>query len=213
ADNTTVIPDVAVGFARTAGNGSTSAGVVITDENGRAAVTLTLGTAAGANTFTAASGTLIGSPVTINISGTAGAAAQLVKISGDSQTGAVGTGLANPLIVEARDADGNVKSGVAVTFTVGGGNGSVAPTGVQSTGSNGRVQITATLGTAVAIHQFTASAPGLASVVFSETGTLTPANVTITAGNNQTVAPGISLLTPLKVHVTNAAGIIVPNAA
>jgi len=205
-----VIPGVTVSFAKTVGNGSVSTPSAVTGNDGRASVALTLASIAGLNAFTA---TVAGLPMsTVNITGSADVVTQLVKISGDSQTGGVGTALANPLIVETRDVYGNVKSGVAVTFVVTGGNGSVAPAGPQTTAGNGRVQVTATLGTAVGTHQFTASATGLTSVLFAETGTLIPSNVTITAGNNQTVAPGISLLTPLTVRVRNGGNIAVPNA-
>jgi hypothetical protein len=189
-------------------------GAVVGTTNGVAASTFS-GQLAGSYIITASSGTL--TAATASIAVTAGPAVALVKISGDGQTGGVGAALAVPLVVEARDVFGNVKSGVAVTLTVTGGNGSVTPTGAQTTGSNGRIQVAATLGTAVAAHQFTASAPNLTSVIFSATGTLIPATITKTAGDSQTVGvvgtgnPGIVLDT-LKVHVVNTGGIVVPNA-
>ncbi len=203
------IADVNVTFAASAGGGSVSPTVVATGSDGRATTVVTLGNTVGTNTFTATVSGL--SAFSANVSSTAGAAASLAKISGDNQTGGVGTALSSPLVVEARDQFGNVKSGVSITFTASSGGGSVSPSTAQNTGTDGRVQVTATLGSAVATHQFTAASTGLTSVVFSATGTLVPATVTLQAGNSQTVAPGISLLTPLKVRVTNAGGIVVPN--
>ncbi len=206
------VPGVTVTFAKTVGNGSVSPSSAVTGSNGQASTTVTLSQTAGANTFTATATGLTGSPVTVSVTGVAGNATRLVKIDGDDQTGGVGTQLAKALLVEARDQFDNPKSGVAVTFSVTSGNGSVSVTTAQNTGSDGRVQVNATLGSAVAIHQFTAASTGLTSVVFSATGTLIPASITKSAGDSQTVAPGISLLTPLKAHVTNAGGIVVPNA-
>ncbi len=153
-------------------------------------------------------GNVTGSNVSIDV--TPDVAVSLAKISGDNQTGPVGTALASPLVVEARDQFTNAVSGVAVTFTVTSGNGSVNPASAQNTGANGRVQVSATLGSNTGTHLFTASASGMPSVVFAATGSLVPANVVISGGNNQVVAPGISLLLPLKVHVTNSASIPVP---
>ena len=79
------------------------------------------------------------------------------RARGDGQTGGVGTALASPLVVEVKDQFGNVVSGFGVTFTASSGGGSVNPSASQNSGTDGRVSVTATLGSAVAQHQFTAA--------------------------------------------------------
>ena len=77
-------------------------------------------------------------PVTISIGGVssntvtmavATGAAQtpttLSLVSGDSQTGTVGTALANPFVVRVTDANGDPVAGVTVTFAVTAGAGTL----------------------------------------------------------------------------------------
>ena len=73
----------------------------------------------------------------------------LVKISDDEQEGVPGRVLETPLVVEVRDQDGNVLEGVAVTFVVTEGEGTLsAKTSLSAktatTDSSGRAQITLT---------------------------------------------------------------------
>lgn len=213
------VPDVNVAFSRTAGDGKVDGGTAdlakVTGSDGRASVTLTLGNTAGTNTFKATVSQL--TPVTVSITGTAGNATQLVKITAD-QSGEAGTQLSNALIVEARDQFDNPKSGVPVTFAVTSGSGAgatVSSTSEQTTGTDGRTSVTATLGTSAAPYTFSGTSSGLTGspVTLSATATLTASKIELVSGNNQTVAPGISLLTPLKVKVTNAGNVAVPNVS
>ncbi len=203
------VPGVAVTFAVTTGNGAVNPTPVTTDANGNASTTITLGQRAGTNTYSAAANGV--TTISVSVTGNADVLASLAKISGDAQSGGVGAVLTAALVVEARDQFNNVKSGVSVTFTVTSGNGSVSPTGAQNTGADGRAQVTATLGTTSGTHNYTATA-GAFTQVFSETATLIVANMTITAGNNQVAKPALSLLTPLKVHVTTSTNVVVPGA-
>ena len=70
---------------------------------------------------------------------------RLVKISGDKQQGTPGAALANPLVVEVKDQDGSVLEGVAVTFSVIAGDGTLSAS-ADTTDANGRAQTTLTLG-------------------------------------------------------------------
>src|SRR5204862_1173008 len=98
----------------------------ITDANGIAATPAwTLGTTAGSNTLTASIGT--GNPVTFTATATAGAATQLTIHAGDTQSATVGTALATPPAVFVQDQFGNPVAGVAVTFAVTSGGGTVSP--------------------------------------------------------------------------------------
>ncbi len=70
---------------------------------------------------------------------------ELVKISGDNQQGTPDVALANPLVVEVKDQNGDVLEGITVTFTVTAGGGMVSTT-TDTTDASGRAQTTLTLG-------------------------------------------------------------------
>jgi large repetitive protein len=96
-------------------------------------------------------------------------AAKLQIVSGDAQSAAVNAVLAAPFVVEAVDANGNGVPGVAIAWAGSSNIGVSAPTSI--TGPDGRAQVTATLGTTVGTNFVSASATGLAAVLFSATGT------------------------------------------
>ena len=82
----------------------------------------------------------------------------LTKVSGDAQTGATGTALANPFVVEVKDGATTAKTfvGVPVTFAVTGGGGTLSTTSV-STGATGRAQVTLTPGATAVTQTVTAT--------------------------------------------------------
>ena len=97
----------------------------------------------------------------------------LTKVSGDAQTGAPGTALANPFVVEVKDGgeasqtwDSTARThvsgapvtfaGVPVTFAVTGGGGTLSATSV-ATDATGRAQTTLTLGTTSGTNTVTAT--------------------------------------------------------
>src|SRR5712691_7422356 len=155
------VAGVAVTFAVASGGGSvTPTTPVTTGANGIAAVTSwTLGATAGPNTLTATSGTLSGSPVTFTATGTAGAAGSIALNAGNGPSATVGTAVAVDPSVIVRDANSNPVAGVAVTFAVASGGGTVAPTTPVTTGANGIATVTSwTLGTTVGPNTLTATA-------------------------------------------------------
>jgi len=97
----------------------------------------------------------------------------ITKISGDNQTGAVGTTLPNPLVVQVKNSAGNPQSGVTVNFAVTSGDSSVSsPSAV--TNANGQASTILTLGASPgAISPVTntvsATATSIGSVTFSAT--------------------------------------------
>ena len=159
-----------VTFAVASGGGSVSGASVVTDGSGVAAVgSWTLGPATGANVLTATSGTLGG--VTFTATSTPGAAASLAKNAGDNQSVVSGTAVPIRPSVLVKDANGNPKSDVTVTFAVTSGGGSVTgaaavtdATGVASVGSW-------TLGNAAGLNSLSAAVPGVPSVSFVARGT------------------------------------------
>ena len=114
----------------------------------------------------------------------------LTKVSGDAQTGATGTALANPFVVEVKDSttrfpytyDGEERQaevkwshlfvGVPVTFTVTAGGGTLSATSV-ATDATGRAQVTLT--------------PGATAVTQTVTATVTHAGKTLTQTFTATV--------------------------
>ena len=103
------------------------------------------------------------SPVTFTIT-TGEPPAALVYVSGNNQSGKPGARLANPLVVEVIDENGDPVYGTTVSFrvTAGGGRLSVpAPT----TNTSGRAQTVLTLGDALGDNTVVASVAGLSDRV------------------------------------------------
>ncbi len=75
-----------------------------------------------------------------------GAPAALTLVSGDGQVGGAGEPLALPLVVRVTDRAGDPVSGVAVSFTLIGGTGSLSDASV-TTGTTGNASVSWTLGT------------------------------------------------------------------
>jgi hypothetical protein len=165
------VAGVSVTFAVVAGNGTLSAAQVATNSQGLALTTLTLGLLPGVNTVTATSGTLAGSPVTFNATAMASTATNLLLVSGNSQSAVPGQQPTYPLAVKATDAAGNPVSGVAVTFAVTAGGGSVNPTSI-ATDAQGMAATTLTVGPTPGVNTVTATAGTLAGspVTFTVTG-------------------------------------------
>ena len=95
----------------------------------------------------------------------------ITKVSGDNQTGATGSILANPLVVEVKDSASSPQSGVTVNFAVTAGGGSVSPTSAV-TNASGQASTTLTLGaspgaTSPVTNTVSATATGIGSVTFS----------------------------------------------
>ena len=144
----------------------------------------------------------------------------LVKIAGDSQTGAVGTVLPQPLVVQLVASDGTPVPGRPITFTVSRSDGQVeiAPTVAQSlyvnTDANGRASVLFQLGSrsGLGINQVSATTPGAAAPgLFTETSTIgAPTQIHIVRGQSQRGLLGEPLAEGLQVLVQDATGNPVP---
>lgn len=165
------VPDAAVTFAPT--HGSVEPQATVTDGGGLASTAWTLGTGSGSQAVVATAGEA--SPATFSATALPGPAQVLVAVSGDTQTGTVQSPLPAPLVVAVRDSFGNGVPGVAVTFAVTSGGGSVAPASA-TTGTNGTAFTTFTLGATVGDQTVQAAASGLAGVTFTATATAAPAS-------------------------------------
>ena len=104
---------------------------------------------------------------------TAGAAKALSPFSGYGQTGAQSTQLPQPVVVKVADSLGNGVSGVAVTFAVATGGGSVG-TPNATTNASGLASTTWTLGATAGLQTITATAGTLVG---------SPLTISATAGS------------------------------
>ena len=183
--------------------GTFSPASVVTDQNGNVSTSYTVPKATGTYTISiSASGFGI---MTTTATATAGAPAKLIASSGGGQTGAAGSNLAKPIVVEVADALGNRVSGVTVNFTA--TKGAVPNPSAAVTNVNGLASTILQLPTSVGKITVTASYPLLKSVTFAETSVAGPAaNVAVTGGNNQSQTVGTQLSQALKVLVTDQYG-------
>ncbi len=137
------------------------------------------------------------------------AAANLVLVSGNSQSGVAGQALANPLVVEVTDSNGNPVQGVTVNFAVTAGGGSLSAIQATTTPS-GMASVAWTLG-AAGTNTATAFSGSLAGspITFNATATAatsTPASLAMVSGSGQTGVAGKALPNPLVVEVTDSNG-------
>lgn len=200
------VPGVVVTFAVASGGGSVVGSRQVTDATGTAAVGgWFLGPLPGANTLTASSTGL--APVTFTATGVAGLPVSMVAVSQTTQSAPIGTNVNDPPSVIVRDAQGAPVAGVAVTFSVTAGGGSVVGS-PGTTNTNGVATLTSwKLGPVVGPNTVTATAAGLPSVTFNATGSAgAPATVVAFAGNDQTAVQGTSVAIPPTVRVTDANG-------
>jgi len=136
-------------------------------------------------------------------------ATTITQVSGDGQTGVAGTALAAPFVVRVTDAQGDVVSGLSVSWSVTAGGGSLSAASTL-TNSQGQASVTLTLGPAAGANAVTASSAGLTGspVTFSSTGTAPPTPTTITrvSGDGQTGVAGTELAATFVVRVTDDQG-------
>lgn len=152
---------VEVSFSVSAGGGSITGGLALTNAAGVAtAGDWTLGTTAGANRLSVS---VAGLAVEITANGTSGPATRIRGSTGAAQTAVAGTAVAEPITVKTVDAFDNGVAGIPVTFAIDFGGGSI--TGAQQVSdAEGKATLGSwTLGTTVGMNKLTASSPGLTS--------------------------------------------------
>ena len=194
----------AVDFAIDAGGGQVSPASAQTGDDGLASAAWTLGNSAGQQLMKAQ---VSGDDLLVNFSASAvsGVGALLEVVSGDNQVAAVGSALADSLVVRVTDDKGNPVAGVEVQWAVGGG-GSISPASVSS-GADGTAAAERVLGNASGPQTAQASSAGLTSVTFTQTAE--PANPTallLVSGDAQTGAVGAQLAESLVVRLVDDNG-------
>ena len=185
------VPGVTVDFTVTGGGGTIGNASTVTNDVGRAfGGTWTLGPGAGTNTVSASSTGLAGSPVVFHATGTGlppGPVAAILKVDGDGQTAIAGSVAAESLVVQVVDANNTGVPGIAVTWTILSGGGTVA-TSSATTNASGLVAAAWTLGVVAAPNTVRAAAGGF-NTTFAATGVAgPPVSLSKQAGDNQ-VAP------------------------
>ena len=130
------------------------------------------------------------------------------RVLGNNQSGVVGEALTKPFVVGTRDRGGDPLEGIAVTFRVLTGGGSLSATAV-STDAHGRAESTLTLGSEPGINTVEVTAGGTERVlIFRADATLppVPATVSIISGDNQTGVTDEALANPFAVEVRDQNG-------
>jgi hypothetical protein len=193
--------------------GTTAPASPTTTAAGVASSTWTLGNVAGPQvvTVTVSGGT---ESVSFTATAAAGAATTLSVNAGNNQVGPVGTAVPIAPSVRVTDAFGNVKAGVAVTFTPSAGSGSV--TGGTATSDAAGIATVGSwvLGATIGSKTLVASSPGLTSATFTASaGGGTPTTVVASAGATQSVAAGANAPIAPAVRVTDATGAVLANVS
>jgi hypothetical protein len=157
---------VTVTFAVASGGGSVAGATAATNAAGIATVgSWTLGPTVGTNVLNATVGAVAG--VSFTATSIPGPAAALVKIAGDNQSAIIGNAVPILPSVMAQDANGNAKSGIAVTFAVASGGGTITGPATVTNSAGVATVGSWTLGNSIGANSLTATAPGLPSVTFS----------------------------------------------
>ena len=132
----------------------------------------------------------------------------LGKIAGDNQTGPAGAALAEPFVVlvwDETDGKNSVISGVAVTFSVSRGDGTLS-TFSATTDADGRAATTLTLGPQPGRNIVEAAVAGTDPVIFSAAGLALARDVNKPTGDEQEGTAGSALMEPFVVEVRDQDG-------
>ena len=132
--------------------------------------------------------------------------ASVAIVSGTGQSGPIGSTLSQPFTVEVKDQNGAPVEGVAVTWKVTSGGGTITPSQSLSN-ANGIATATLRLGTTVGTNTVTASIDPSTNVVFTATATVAPPSSLIAASGDQQIGTvGSPLAQDLVVKATDAVG-------
>ena len=197
-----------VSFAVTSGGGTLSVERATTNLRGQASTTLTLGNAPGPNTVVVEVEGV--EPVTFTAH-TRSIPTTLGKIGGDGQHGPGGASLPEPLVVSLLDQAGSPLAGVAVSFEVTAGGGTLSAT-TATTDPEGRAASTLTLGRTPGSNSVRVTVAGLAPVTFTALGVAVPRSLTKLSGDEQQATGGEQLGAPLVVSVRDQNGSAYPGA-
>jgi hypothetical protein len=205
------VAGVTVTFAVTGGGGSVSPATKVTGTDGVAGLSSwVLGTVPGVNTVTATVASL--TPVTFTATG-ALIPVTIYYNSPINQLAAAGAPVPSGSrpSVGVIDQNGDPLPGITVSFSIGGGGGSVS-SGSVVTDVNGIATVTSwTLGTVPGTNILNASIAGLPPLSFTAVGTLVPAIVVPTTPTSQQSRVGTAVASPPGVIVLDQNNNPLPN--
>lgn len=177
---------VSVTWAATVGSGTVTApGTSTTDANGIATTVLTPGSDSVVQRVTATLTNALGSPQTFNATARIQGATQIALApgnSGDGQTDTVLATLSNPYRVILRDEANTPVTGVNVSWSVPGGQGSTS-SGSSVSGVGGIAAVTRILGSTAGAQTAQASVKGLTGNPVAFTATATAGDAFAIAAN------------------------------
>lgn len=163
-----ILPGTSVTWAVTQGSATLQNTVSTSDASGRVSTRVTLGNTPGTVQVKVSAGSASATfnlTVSVSVGG-------LSVVSGNSQTAAINTAFAQPIVVAVTDTDGKPLAGAPVAFAVTSGSATVssatatsdssgqASTTVSAGGTSGAIVITATSGNSSATFNLTARLPG-----------------------------------------------------
>lgn len=208
------VPGIVVTFSAGGTNGTVSPTTATTDATGIASTSWRLGGTAGPQRLTAS---VDGQPSlgTIGFDAIARAGVPITHVvhAGNGQTATAGTAVPTRPATRIRDANGNPVAGIAVTFAVVSGGGTVTAAATTTDAMGVATVGSWTLGGTVGTQTLAARAAGLPEASVNATATA-PAGgtITIVAGNGQVAAAGATVALAPSVVVRDAANQPVPNA-
>ncbi|WP_244329134.1 CHAT domain-containing protein [Tolypothrix sp. PCC 7910] len=184
-----------------------------TDSAGNVSIPVTANTVAGSYAVTASSGRL--TPANFSLTNNPDVAAAIIATGGTPQSTIVNTAFTNPLQAKVQDQYGNAIANATVTFNAptGGATANFTGTNIVTTDSAGNVSIPVTANTVAGGYAVTAS-----------TGTVTPANFSLTnnpditaaiiatGGTPQTTVVNTAFTNPLQAKVQDQYGNAIANA-
>lgn len=190
------VSSTSVSAAVTSGGGSIVNAAPTSDTSGIASVgDWRLGTLVGANSIMVSAPGLAGSPITFTATGVVDVPSQMVASAGDGQAALAGSAVSINPAVRVIDQYGNAIGGVAVTFTVGIGGGTIqTPTTVTSDTAGIATAPLWTLGLVAGVNTLDATAVGLPAVTFNAQAIASLASsIALDGGDLQTGAVTTSL--------------------
>ncbi len=199
------VSGAAVLFQITGGGGAVTGAMTNTNSFGLASPTgWQLGSVPGPNSLRATAALV--APVDFIATAIIGPPSQVLPHQGNSQSAAIGTAVAVDPGVRVSDAFGNGIEAFAVSFAVRGGGGSITGGSVLTDANGVAIVGSWTVGLTPGANQLTATAGSLTPVVLTATGTVTPANAVVHAGDNQSATVGSNVSVPPAIRVTTAQG-------
>lgn len=215
--NNNPVTGFSVTFAPAGGSGAVTGGTAVTSAAGIATVgSWRLGTTVGPQALNATGPGLNGSPVVFNATAVAPVASNLAGYAGNNQTAKPNFAVATLPSVIITDTAGIPVAGVAVTFAIVSGGGSV--TGASATSNADGIATVGSwiLGSTPGSNSLTASSGALAGSPFTFNATAVPAppkTIGLAGGDGQNAAAGKPVPIPPTIKVTDADGLGVANVA